>query len=190
MPTLMQHVQPWLNSLQSVNPAHPKSQRSSSMPTTTDSSKASWLSVTETHTLQQLALMLGRKGLEHAAISMQQHQLNTQHLSNPTYSSRLSWELLSSMSWLPGWCKHQAPASGHLGHKQTSAASVRWYADDLNDEAVEREMAAAQQQRMVNQGVLPKLSAVIQKEAVNLYTTHMPRFHASKSTWLMPNVML
>ena len=181
MPTLMQHsqhVQPSLTSLESAPLANPTSQRSSSMPTTTDSSKASWLSMTETRTMQQLALMLGRKGLEHAAISMQQHQPDTQHHSNLACPSRLSWELLSSMSWLPSWCKHQASASGHLEHHQASAVSGHWHATDHH--AVEREVSTAQQQRM-DKHLVPRLGAVTTKEPW-LYTMHMPDLPASTST--------
>lgn len=177
MPTLIQHSQsvtPSLTTTESALHAHSKPELVSALPTTTDTPQAA-LSMTETHTVQQLALLLGRRGLERAAKAMQQHQSTAQHGS--AYS-RLSTELLSSISWLPSWSKQHSSLSSKQANQHAPATAHPRYAGDMYDAPEQEEAAMAHQQAMAGQG--SKLDA----RAVKLYATHIPSFEPGKSVEL------
>ena len=88
--------------------AHSKPQRHSTQPNTTDIfSGVKRAYITEDGLTQQLALALGRKGLDRAARCMQQHDVELGNDLTVDHPSQLSWELMSYMAWFPGWTQQQ-----------------------------------------------------------------------------------
>lgn len=182
MPTLVQHDQhmhPMLTSTDTASLVHQEAQSVSAMPANTNSSNSGLPS--ETKTMQQLALMLGRRGLERAAQSMQQHRAAVQHSSNSAYHSKLSWELLSSISWLPSWC--QQHTTSKQPRQQPSAATHSWYAGDMYDDIQQEAMSFAQGQAAAVHGTKPTADSVSTRAPANLYAMQTPQLKTSR--WLL-----
>lgn len=137
------------------------------MPTTASASDPS-----DAHTVQQLALVLGRKGLQHAAESMRQHRAAVQRSANTAYHSHLSLELLSSVNWLPSWYKH---ATSQQAHQQVPAATTAdWYAEDMYDDIQEEAEFIALQQAKLGQESESMPTTAGTRVPAKSYAAHMP----------------
>lgn len=135
-----QAAQPLLTNTKILPLAHPKPQLSFIQPNTTDTlSDVKRAYITETGLMQQLALALGRKGLDRAARRMQQDGVELDNGLTFDHPSQLSWELVSYMAWFPGWTQQQPTDFSSTDTEEQPVSFLASAHDDVMYDTAERE---------------------------------------------------